>query len=435
MSSILERMGADDETASASMQAALAAVRVRVLAVWGESSSIYWLPAGQSVEVGRGQGCGLRIDHPSVSRRHLRVHASNPVEIEDLGSANGTRASGVLLRASQRVTVASNEPVQVGDALVFVHPPASGAPVARADWEQTLDAVAKSRLSVVLLGETGVGKNVAARRLHDRSSRARGPFVHLNCAAVPEALLEGELFGFDAGAFTGAARAKPGLVEAADRGTLFLDEVGNMALSTQAKLLTALESGELTRLGSVTPRKVDLRVVAATNADLERLVAEGRFRADLYFRLAGVTLAIPPLRQRPDVLAELGVRFLNEACAANGRAPLALGKDAIAKLQGYGWPGNIRELRNVIERIAVLARGPTVTAVDVPVSARPAQPAPRTLAEEVRELERARILDALDRCAGNQSRAAEMLGMPRRTFVTRLAELGLPRPRRARAPR
>jgi len=417
-----------EKTASGTFDGSLGEVRVRVLAVFDQSSVTTWLAPGEDVVIGRSEECGVVVDHPSVSRRHLRLFCSTPLEVEDLGSSHGTHVGGERLAKGARRPIGQDEPIEIGRAMIFVRAPRARA-VVRADWRKALERVSRSKLAVLLLGETGVGKNVAARALHDASPRSKGAFVHLNCASFPESLIEAELFGFEAGAFTGALRAKPGLIESASGGTIFLDEIGDMPLATQAKLLTALESGSVARLGSVAPRSIDLRVVAATNAPLEEAVASGRFRQDLYYRLAGISVSVPPLRERRNEIASLARKFFDEARSENGRPRLSLSAAAVAKLESYSWPGNIRELRNVIARSVAMAAGPEVAATDVTFPERAAT-AQASLDDELRSVEKARIVEALERTGGNQSRAADLLGMPRRTFVTRLETYGLKAPPR-----
>ena len=311
----------------------------------------------------------------------------------------------------------------------------ANAPPATPDLDAVVERVAGSNISVLLLGETGVGKEVMAGAVHARSPRAAAPFVGINCAAFSEALFESELFGHERGAFTGADRAKPGLLEVAEGGTVFLDEVGEMPPSLQAKLLRVLERREVLRVGSVQPRPIDVRIVSATNLDLEAEIAARRFRQDLYFRLNGISITIPPLRQRAGEIEPLARHFLETGAAAIGRRPVpALAPAALEALHAHDWPGNIRELRNVIERALVLSVGPTIRRDDLQLATGPAQrvaesrPAGSALASGERE-ERERIVLALERCVGNQTYAAEMLGISRRTLVSRIAKYGIPRPR------
>jgi DNA-binding NtrC family response regulator len=301
------------------------------------------------------------------------------------------------------------------------------------------EQIAAGRINVLVLGETGVGKEVLARAVHRRSPRAGRAFVSVNCAALSEALLESELFGHERGAFTGAGAAKAGLLETAPGGTVFLDEIGELPLGLQAKLLRVLEAREITRVGGVRPRTIDVRFVAATNRDLAAEVARGAFRRDLYFRLNGVTLTIPPLRERRADLPRLARALLEEACRSEGRAPVPpIADEAMALLAAHSWPGNVRELRNVIERALLLCGGRTITAEHLAVerlAPAPAAPAP---AEPARPrgagAERERVLAALAACAGNQSRAARMLGISRKTLIARLEAFGAPRPRKRPAP-
>jgi transcriptional regulator with PAS, ATPase and Fis domain len=278
---------------------------------------------------------------------------------------------------------------------------------------------------------------VLAETIHRKSPRTRGPFVRLNCAALPDNLLESELFGYERGAFTGAVSPKPGLLEAAHGGTVFLDEIAELPLPTQAKLLRVLESGEVTRVGSLKPRPIDVRFLSATNRDLEALVSGGTFRQDLYYRLNGISIQVPPLRERKVEIRALARAFLRDACKKAGRADLSISPAALAKLESHAWPGNVRELRNVIERAAILCTGGALEAEHVLLGTSgsppraPAIPAPAaSAANDVAASERQRIIDALDKCGGNQKEAAKVLGISRRTLVYRLDSYGLPRPRK-----
>ena len=290
-----------------------------------------------------------------------------------------------------------------------------------------LERVAPSPISVLLLGETGVGKGVLAAELHRRSPRAAGPFVSLNCAEIPESLLEAELFGYEKGIFTGAVGAKAGLIDAANGGTLFLDEIGEMPLSMQAKLLAVLEERQVRRLGALKSHPVDIRLVSATNRDLPAEVEAGRFKQDFYFRLDGITLIVPPLRERTGELEGLVHHFLDEAAARAGRSIPELTPEAWIALRRYPWPGNVRELRNAIERAVVLCTSGMITPELLPAE----KPRTTLYAQAAKPPgERERIEEALLRCGGNQTRAAKELGISRRTLVTRLTKYGVPRPRR-----
>ncbi len=300
-----------------------------------------------------------------------------------------------------------------------------------------LERVAPSDLSVLINGETGTGKEVIANALHAISPRKRRPLVAINCAALPENLLESELFGHERGAFSGASATKPGLFEQADGGTLFLDEIGEMHPSLQAKLLRVLETKRVRRVGGIEERSLDVRLVSATHRDLDRQVENGAFRQDLLFRLRGMQIVLPPLRERPHEIAILAQRFLTEACQASRRVPLMISSTAAAALSAYAWPGNIRELRHAMSSAAVLAEGDTLTLEDLPEAIRSprATPASRheaddnalSLDEAVRAYERARIERALETSGGNQSQAARLLGIPRKTLVSKLKALGIRR--------
>ncbi|HTQ06198.1 MAG TPA: sigma 54-interacting transcriptional regulator [Polyangiaceae bacterium] len=302
------------------------------------------------------------------------------------------------------------------------------------ELERTILRVARANINVLVLGETGAGKDVAASMLHELSARARQPFIGLNCATLPDQLLESELFGHERGAFTGAVCAKAGLIEAADGGTLFLDEIGDLPAPLQAKLLRMIESRELMRLGAVKPRPVDVRFVAATHRDLEEEVLAGRFRRDLYYRLNGIVLRVPPLRDRRSEIEPLARLFHASACERFEVPVVPFSTRALETLVAYAWPGNVRELKNAVER-AVLVADDVIEpehlglADGTPCERRAALPTDLSELGADAPTERDRITRALEACAGNQSRAAQVLNMPRRTLVRKIAQLGLPRPR------
>ncbi|XXY49148.1 sigma 54-interacting transcriptional regulator [Sorangium sp. So ce269] len=302
--------------------------------------------------------------------------------------------------------------------------------------------LAASDLPVLVLGETGAGKENAATAVHHWSARAQKPLITLNCAALPETLVESELFGYEKGAFSEARASKPGLLERAHGGTVFLDEIGELPLGAQAKLLRALEAKRITRLGDVRDREVDIRIVAATNRDLEAEVLAGRFRQDLLFRLSAAVVELPPLRHRRRELPILARLFLAEACARTGRPALDLSEAALAALFAHPFPGNVRELKNAMEYAAATADGPVIepwslperiAGLDVPprpaadTSAPPASAPARfkPIAEELREIECTRMRQALDAAEGVQKRAAALLGMPVRTFTFKLRQYGI----------
>ncbi len=295
---------------------------------------------------------------------------------------------------------------------------------------RALEVAAATDVSVLLLGESGTGKEQLARHLHRRSRRAQGPFVAINCAALPEGLAESELFGHRKGAFTGATADHPGRIGAASGGTLFLDEVAEMAPSVQAKLLRFLESGEYQPVGETACRQADVRIVAATHADLREAVRQGRFREDLYYRLNIVPFEVPPLRERSGDVTLLAGTFIRELAAQHGLEPPRLQKDALTTLEAHAWPGNVRELRNLCERLVILFAGRPVSADNLPLEIR-AQQKKRwhfQLPEEglrLEELERELLQQALEKTGGNQSRAARLLGLSRYAFIYRLKKHAL----------
>ena len=336
-------------------------------------------------------------------------------------------------------------------------PPLSGA---MQDLYSMVERIAWSDISVLIFGETGVGKERLADAVHRHSRRASMPFIRLNCAALTETLLESELFGHEKGSFTGAQAAKAGLLESANGGTVFLDEVGDMPMTTQVKLLRVIEERKVRRVGALKPLPIDVRFVAATNRDLELEVQRGAFRKDLFFRLNGISFVIPPLRERVGEIARLARTLVSEACQRLGRSTEPeLAPEVSTLLQQYPWPGNIRELRNVIERAVLLCTGDRLELSHLPAEkmsshfaarktahaptapapplAGPAVPIlrgpgllPAELREQLAQAERQRIVDALSKYAGNQTEAAQALGISRRTLVKRLSVFNIPRPRK-----
>ena len=435
----------------------------RLVATWNGGTVTRALPTTGTLTLGRGDNADIVIDDTTVSRLHARLVLGDPMLLEDLGSSNGTWVDGQKLEPGSSVIVRTGALFELGSVLIVVRAPgyargghasgASGAagPAGARDPEmerlyETIELAARSKLSVVILGETGVGKEVVASRLHEESQRASKPFLKINCATLVETLLEAELFGYERGAFTGAVQAKAGLLESAHTGTFFLDEVGELPLATQAKLLRVLESGEVTRIGGLKPRQVDVRFLSATNRDLTKMVRAGKFREDLFFRIDGLSIRIPPLRQRTSEIPVLAEKFVREACAESRRPPLAISVGGLRKLLAHRWPGNVRELKNVMARSVLFCRSADIGpdeirfessaggAADATSSALPPPAAtseePRG-AEAIAESERERIVGALAEAGGNQTRAAKLLGISRRTLVYRLDALGLPRPRKA----
>jgi DNA-binding NtrC family response regulator len=304
--------------------------------------------------------------------------------------------------------------------------------------------LAQSNIPVLISGETGSGKELFANAIHELSSRSATPLMTINCAALPETLAESELFGHARGAFSGALAHRVGRLEAADGGTVFLDEIGELPLSIQAKLLRVLEDKAITRLGENQPRGIDIRVVAATNRDLPQRIAEGAFRQDLFFRLSGASLFVPPLRERPRDIPLLVQTILGEL-AGRDHGPLSITPEAMGLLVGYSWPGNVRELRHALAHAAAIALGSVIEAWMLPSAITGCASEPvatgaavagrnfRPIEDEVRELEVRRMKDALDATGGVQTRAAALISMPLRTFQAKCRRYGLgSRPGRVR---
>lgn len=574
--------------------------------------STHPLPSSGSVTLGRARENEIQIVDPSVSRAHARVYVEQPVMIEDLGSANGTRLHGELVAPGQRFVLPLGESIELGGATVLLQ----RRPMRTREWriwahgyfearleeecaraaranthftllrikvavevrsevvqqvlantlraddvvgiygpgdyevlvversdseaEQAVDMlenafadiglaaliaravfpvdgrtadrlvakagaqlrgeeteagvvrlivrspamrrlydlaerVAPGDIGVLILGDTGVGKEVVAEELHRLSPRRDKGFLRLNCAALSESLLESELFGHERGAFTGAHQAKTGLLETAQGGTVFLDEIGELPMAMQVKLLRVLEERQVWRVGGVKPRAIDVRFVAATNRNLDREIERGAFRQDLFFRLNGVTLHIPPLRERVEEIEFLANEFIDHFAKQQRRTKSPeIGPGVLELMLNYSWPGNIRELRNAIERAVLLAGSGPILCEHFPVekmtatvstplgqplapsltgdqpsddrAVRRATIAPSAtdpthqgmslgerLKEQVRGVEREHIIDALRRCGGNQTRAAKALGISRRTLISRLEQHDIPRPIKSRS--
>jgi two-component system response regulator AtoC len=298
---------------------------------------------------------------------------------------------------------------------------------------ESVARIAASNATVVICGESGVGKELLAASLHYNSPRAQRAFVKVNCGAIPEGLLESEFFGHEKGAFTGAVSRRTGRFEHADGGTLFLDEIGELPLSLQVKLLRVLQDREFERVGGEKTLRVDVRLVAATNRNLEEMVAAGTFRSDLYYRLNVVSLSVPPLRQRPADIPLLATHFLRKYTAEHKREIDGFDDHALAIMQRYGWPGNVRELSNAVERAVVMSSGRSIFSEDLPLSivqaSRPLPAdmaaAPKSLKEQVLGFETRVIVQALERNKGNRSRTASELGISRRALLYKLHEFNL----------
>ena len=299
-------------------------------------------------------------------------------------------------------------------------------------WRRMLTLVeqtADSSATILIQGESGTGKELVARSIHERSARRNGPFIAVNCAALPETLLESELFGYEKGAFTGAAGRKEGRFELAHGGTLFLDEVGDLSLVTQPKILRVLQEGEFERLGGTRTLQVDVRIVAATNQDVAEMVKEKRFREDLYYRLNVITIRVPPLRERPEDIRVLAQHYLRVYAAKNGRKLEGFTGEAIDRLEAYAWPGNVRELENLIERSVLLARKDRIDAEDLPEEVMGVKRPPRDAILELigtplADIEQRLLDETLRITGGNKTQAAKLLGIDVRTVARKLERRG-----------
>jgi len=312
------------------------------------------------------------------------------------------------------------------------------------ELRETLRRAAAASATVLIRGESGTGKELVARAVHEQSARRLKPFVKIDCTSLPENLLESELFGYEKGAFTGAVAAKPGRVELADQGTLFLDEIGDISPAMQAKLLRLLQERRFDRIGSKRPTRVDVRFLLATHRDLDTMVENGEFRADLFHRMNVVQLWLPPLRSRRDDIELLASHFLNEFAAANGRTNLAIEPDAVKLLRKQRWPGNVRQLENFMERLVVLAEGNTIdtaqierllvqrpsfvtqsTTTSTAVAVQASSPSDTGLEQAVRAAETDALVRTLQCTRGNRSAAARVLGVSRQTLYNKLKSLGI----------
>jgi len=297
--------------------------------------------------------------------------------------------------------------------------------------QQTVRKIASTSSTVLITGETGVGKELVAKAIHSTSDRRDQSFVKVNCAAIPETLAESELFGYERGAFTGAVTSKPGRFELAHQGTIFLDEIGDMPLSLQSRLLSVLQDKTIERVGGVKTIKVDVRIIAATNKDLQADVQAGKFRADLFYRLNVVPIHIPPLRERKDDIIPLLGSFLKKFAARHGKPAKQVGPETTAALLRHDWPGNIRELENTVERLVLMSDcdviGPELLPPEIRSS--PASETPITFKEKLDDIlcssEKQMIVDALNKTNQNRTRAAELLGISRRTLQNKIKEYGL----------
>jgi len=394
------------------------------------------LPATGSVVIGRSHDVDVRIDLPPISRRHAILHLGPEMELEDCGSANGTRVREQRLAPNTKCAIAPGDSFELGSVLLVLQRLAgSGSEPRKLELsgamktvDRLVERVAAGEINVLLHGETGVGKEVLAERIHSLSPRKTQPLLRLNCAALSEQLIESELFGHEKGSFTGAQATKPGLLETATGGTVFLDEIGDLPLALQAKLLRVVEDQQVMRIGALKSRPIDVRFVSATHKDLEN---GDQFRRDLFFRLAGVTIEIPPLRERIEEIEPLAQGFVREACLRAKRRALPISAAALSVLRSHAWPGNVRELKNVIERAALLAEDKIeIEHLSLRSSAPVIDVSANDLRADVKAFEKQRIVEALAQNQGNQTKAAKQLGISRRTLIERMEMFALPRPRK-----
>ena len=444
--------------------------RARLACEAGAEHGQSWQVDRDVIQIGALQSGDVVLTDPTVSRRHAEiVRTSSGVLLRDLGSTNGTFVGPVKIR---EVYLAPETRFRVGrtelvftpeDEVIDVTPSVEdhfeglvGASVAMREVFGILARVAPTQLTVLITGETGTGKELASRAVHARSHRPRGPFVVFDCGAAPDNLIESELFGHQRGAFTGAVDARPGVFELADGGTIFLDEIGELPLDLQPKLLRVLEQREVRRVGGTKTKSIDVRVVAATNRKLRDEVAAGRFREDLYYRLAVVELALPPLRSRLTDLPLLCQHLLRRA-DLSGRV-MGIAPEVIAIFEAYHWPGNVRELANVVERAIPFSRTERVTIDALPEALRAAADSRRTRStpsatlvsqttvaaeagqqlgempfkdakdQMVEAFEREYLLDLLERHEGNVSKAARAADMDRKSITRLMKKHGIGRP-------
>ena len=365
----------------------------------------------------------IGVKFPGVPVILMTAHASVPLAVEAMknGAADFVTKpfdkEEILYTIAKAMKSAQHAEERAADAGALL-----GESEPLQQVQRLIDRAAQGDATVLLRGESGTGKELAARALHERGRRKGRPFVKVHCAALPDALLESELFGYEKGAFTGAASRKPGRVELAEGGTLFLDEIGDITPATQVKLLRLLQDKAFERLGGTASLRADVRFVSATHRDLEAMVKAGQFREDLFYRLNVVPIWMPPLRERPGDVARLARHF----CASFGKRTLS--QEALERLCTLRWPGNVRQLQNFVERLTVLSDGAEIGARDVEreLAREPQESAPgSSLEARKQDAERDAVKDALARAGGNRTQAARLLGISRRTLYTKLEEYGL----------
>ena len=402
------------------------------------STRVIALDDGAELVFGRSAEAGVIVDHEAVSRRHTAIRRrGEAVLVEDLRSRNGTTLNGSPLTGVRRA--AAGDVIGIGPVTAIVarsNAPGAQAPpaaprviVADPVMKQVFalaERAAQAPISVLIVGETGTGKEVIAEAIHRLSPRATAPLVRVNCAALTESLVESELFGHERHAFTGATAMKHGFFEAGHGGTVFLDEIGELPLATQVKLLRVLERWHVVRVGGTTEIAVDVRLICATHRDLEAEVERGRFREDLFFRIAAFVIPVPPLRERRAEILPLALHFAQQLAVELRRPRVAFTQDALDALQQASWPGNVRELRNAIERAIVLGEGGMIGREHLPEQvlepARPTASGALDVRQRVADVERGTVISALDAADGNQTQAARKLGVSRFALIRLMAK-------------
>jgi transcriptional regulator with PAS, ATPase and Fis domain len=393
--------------------------------------------------IGRDRGSDIAVEDARMSRLHAEFRRiRNKVVVTDLGSTNGTCVNGKKI--SRTTELMHGDAVEVGDTRVVI---IKVAPLAEKNVAEEYrspvtaelsdviikdptmveiyrlcDRIAKSFSSVLIMGETGVGKEIIARYIHNSSHFRKGPFVAINCSVIPEHLAESELFGYEKGAFTGAAERKIGHIESAAGGTLFLDEITDLPVAIQSKLLRFLDNKRFTRLGGVREAKVDVRIIGATNKDVEEEVETGKMRKDLFYRLNQFMLCIPPLRSRPDEIQAIAKYHIKKMSKKLGKKH-RISKGAMDYLKSYSWPGNVRQLKHVMEQAVILSEDEEIdqNVIASTLNRKPDQALPGAMiSARIEEVERKAIMDALKTCNGNRTRAAELLGISRRKLIYRM---------------
>ncbi|WP_003541027.1 sigma-54-dependent Fis family transcriptional regulator [Desulfotomaculum nigrificans] len=378
------------------------------------------------------------LQHQPVAGTHVLINAT-PVRLgpKIIGAVSAERDVTEIVQLNQKLNQASSQVKRLEREIKQMSTGRNPFANIKGHHKRLIEIinvarkVAPTNAVVLLRGESGTGKELVAKAIHEASPRANKSFTVINCAAIPPTLFESEMFGYDGGAFTGAdKKGKTGVFEKADGGTLFLDEVGELPLDMQVKLLRVLQDGEFSRVGGSTPIKVDVRIIAATNRDLEEMIREGTFREDLYYRLNVVSLEIPPLRERREDIPELVYLFLHEFSQLYNKQITKLEPGVMATFLAYPWPGNIRQLKNVIERMVILTEGDTVTEATIPESIKTAYQQDQAtttvgLASVTEQTERDLIIRTLKQVNGNRSEAARMLGIPRSTLYYKMHQLGI----------